>query len=61
MDLNQTQGLSVGPVAFHSFFSLESRARWIQTDQTLAALAAWYTDAIEVGVEGIKQKVSCPQ
>ena len=61
MNLNLTQGLSVGPVAFHSFFSLESLAHWIQTDHTLAALAAWYTDAIEVGVERIKQKVFCPQ
>ena len=56
MDLNQTQGLSLRPVAFHSFLSLESGVLWTQTDHTQTALAAWYSDAIEVEEERLKTK-----
>lgn len=56
MGLNQTRGLSVRPVAFHSFFILESGALWTQTDHTQAALAAWYSDAIEVEEERLITK-----
>lgn len=36
MDLNQTQGFTVGPVAFHSAFILESRIDLSQAAQRQA-------------------------
>lgn len=62
MDLNQTRGLTVGPVIFNSFLSWKVDNVWTHIDHTQAGLAdtAWYT-AAEVGEERLKQNAFCPQ